>query len=851
MNPSQYARVTVNVPTVTGVFDYHIPETLLPLAAPGCLVEVPFGKQNVQGIILELLDAPSIEETRPITSLIDPSPVLTSYQISLAKVLAEETLSPLAVCLTLMLPPGLSQLSDLLYHLSTPVDGEIPDLTNFSLLQQKILAELKKREDLRGRQIDAAFSHQDWRKAIKPLEKLGLITNQPVLPAPGIHPKVVRTVQLACPPGEVEAYASGLESLAANRKPAAERRLAVLQFLLKEPWPVEAPWVYASSGATLPDLYRLADEGKVILSEIQVWRDPLAEIEWAPYQAPVLTSNQQQALATILDEIEHGAEKPCLLHGISGSGKTEVYLQAAAKVIEAGRQVFVLVPEISLTPQTVHRFLGRFPGQVGLIHSRLSAGERYDTWQRVRSGKLNIVIGPRSALFSPFPNPGLIILDECHDDSYAQSDTPPRFSTVQAAIHLGKTCKAGVILGTATPPVELFYRAQQEKWKIISLPLRIIAHRQAVQTHLDQQVVTSQPLSSAIMSTMLSDQIETGNLPPVTVVDMRAELKSGNRSMFSRALTDALTQVLQNNQQAILYLNRRGAATFVFCRDCGSSLRCPRCDLPLTWHSDEKILICHICRYQRKMPDKCPQCGGSQIRQYGAGTEKVEAEVNLRFPGARTLRWDAETARLKGADEIILSHFSNHRADILIGTQMISKGLDLPLVTLVGVILADVGLNFPDYRAGERTFQLLTQVAGRASRSALGGQAVFQTFQPENYALQCAARHDFHRFYELELDYRRHLGYPPFNRLVRLEYRSPKSELAEQSAFNLAEQINHWLEEGRFSATEIIGPAPCYFHKWNGQYRWQIILKGPNPALILRGKALSDWRVEVDPVSVL
>lgn len=851
MNLPQFARVTVNVPSVTGVFDYRIPEMLLPLAAPGCLVVVPFGKQNVQGIILELLDAPSIEETRPITSLIDPSPVLTPYQISLAKIIAEETLSPLAVCLTLMLPPGLSQLSDLLYHFTAPVESEKPVLTNLSPLQQKIISIFDKKGDLRGRQIDALFSHQDWRKAIKPLEKLGLVTNRPVLPAPGIRPRVVRTVQLSCLPEEVEEYASGLEKLPLNRKPAAERRLAVLHFLLKEPWPVEAAWVYASTGASLPDLYRLAEDGKVILSEIQIWRDPLAEIEWAPYLAPILTSNQQTVLAAILNEIEQGAENPCLLHGISGSGKTEIYLQAAAKVIESGRQVFVLVPEISLTPQTVHRFLGRFPGQVGLIHSRLSPGERYDTWQRVRNGKLNIIIGPRSALFSPFPNPGLIILDECHDDSYAQSDTPPRFSAVQAAIHLGKICKAGVILGTATPPVELFYRAQQEKWKILNLPRRILAHRLAVQNHLDQQTMTNQATSSIEAPTRLSDEIETGILPPVTVVDMRKELKSGNRTMFSKALTDALTQVLQNNQQAILYLNRRGAATFVFCRDCGSSLRCLRCDLPLTWHSDEKILICHICRYQRKMPEKCPQCGGTQIRQYGAGTEKVEAEVNLRFPAARTLRWDAETARLKGADEIILSHFSNHRADILIGTQMIAKGLDLPLVTLVGVILADVGLNFPDYRAGERTFQLLTQVAGRASRSALGGQAIFQTFQPENYVLQCAARHDFHRFYEVEMEYRRRLGYPPFNRLIRLEYRHPKSELAEKVAFNLAEQINHWLVEGRFSATEIIGPAPCYFHKWNGQYRWQIILKGPNPALVLKEKNLSDWRVEVDPVSVL
>ncbi|MHC1781577.1 MAG: primosomal protein N' [Anaerolineaceae bacterium] len=848
MTQPRYARVTVNVPAVTGVFDYLIPEELSSAALPGCLVEVPFGAQEVQGIILELLETPEVSETRPIRCLLDPQRVLTSHQISLAREISRDNLAPLAACLTLMLPPGLSQMADTLYSLEKEPEGAGRTVETMAPIQQRILGLLQKRGPLRGRQLDAAIPRQEWRKAAKGLEKAGLVNARPVLPPPGIRPKFIRTAQLACPPWEVEAFADQIDALPKNRQPAARRRLGVLRFLVKAPWPVEAAWVYASTGASLPDLASLSDDGLVVFSEAEIWRDPLAETDHTPEPVPTLTADQQAALAEIMTMLAGGGQIPCLLKGVSGSGKTEIYMQAAARTLAAGRQVIILVPEISLTPQTVHRFLGRFPGQVGLIHSRLSPGERYDTWQRVRRGKINLVVGPRSALFSPFLNPGLIVLDECHDESYAQSDSSPRFNAVEAAIQLGKTCRAGVILGTATPPVDLYFRAVKEGWKIVNMDRRILGHRKAVQEHLNRQMYNGHTLSPNQTET---GQVETDFLPPVTVVDMRSELKAGNRSIFSRALSEGLQAVLNNNQQAILYLNRRGSASYVFCRECGASLHCPRCDLALTWHADTKQLICHTCRYQRGMPAKCPECGSNQIRQYGAGTEKVEEEVNRLFPDARTLRWDADTSRLKGANELILSHFSNHRADILIGTQMIAKGLDLPLVTLVGAVLADVGLNFPDYRAGERTFQLLTQVAGRASRSSLGGRAIFQSFQPAHYAIQLASHHDFQGFYQMEIDYRRRLGYPPFNRLVRLEYRHLNAETAENAAQKMAGLLEHWLVEAKYTSTEMIGPAPCYFQRANSLYRWQILLKGPNPAKILQEKNLTDWRIEVDPMNVL
>jgi len=339
-------------------------------------------------------------------------------------------------------------------------------------------------------------------------------------------------------------------------------------------------------------------------------------------------------------------------------------------------------------------------------------------------------------------------------------------------------------------------------------------------------------------------------LPGVSVVDMRQELRAGNRSIFSNDLREAIESIINTNQQAILFLNRRGTATYVFCRDCGYVVRCPRDDKPLTYHRSQDGLICHTCGYVRKVPTKCPECGGKHIRQLGTGTEKVEEMVHEYFPSARTLRWDAETSRKKGAHERILSQFSSHQADILIGTQMLAKGLDLPLVTLVGVVLAEVGLTLPDFRASERTFQVLTQVAGRAGRSPLGGQVILQTYMPDHYAIQAAAHHDFTGFYEHEIAYRRELRYPPFWRLVRLEYRHHEQDAAESAANALAEQVKLWVAQGD-ARTEMIGPAPCFFSRLHGRYRWQIILRGKDPRRILRHRRLSDWKIEVDPSSIL
>jgi primosomal protein N' (replication factor Y) len=659
-----------------------------------------------------------------------------------------------------------------------------------------------------------------------------------------VRAKKVNTVQLIVTPQKAEA---NMDDLGRHGTMALERRQKMMRYLIEEPGPVNVSWVYAHSGGNLADLRVLAEKGLVGLGESEVWRDPLEDLEVRVSQAPELTREQRVCLDEILAGLEEAAAgrtpPPYLLHGVTGSGKTEVYLCAVAAVLRMGKRALVLQPEIALTPQAVRRFMARFPGQVGLIHSRLSAGERYDTWRRARGGELDLIVGPRSALFAPLPDIGLIILDESHDDSYYQSE-PPFYHARRAAIQYARLCGAVCLMGSATPDVTSTYYAAQKKWRYLRLPARIMAHRAVIQSQARRFGWTPRYKP-------LEGQADTIELPPVEVIDMRAELKAGNRSIFSRALQTELSSVLNHNQQAILFLNRRGTATYVFCRDCGHVMRCPNCDLPLTYHGSQNALTCHYCAYHRGVPKTCPSCKSSRIRHYGTGTERVEEEVLSLFPKARTLRWDYETTRKKGAHDAILTHFHAHRADILVGTQMLAKGLDLPLVTLVGVVLADVGLNLPDYSAPERAFQVLTQVAGRAGRSPLGGQVVLQTFEPEHYVIQAAKQHSYRAFYQKELAYRRELGYPPFANILRLEYRHLEEAKAEAAALKMAADLRTWIQnEGRHS-TEIIGPVPPFFARLSGYYRWQIVLRGPDPAGLLRGRRLSEWRIEVNPPSLL
>ncbi|MAT43464.1 MAG: primosomal protein N' [Anaerolineaceae bacterium] len=827
----RYVQVVVNLPQVDGAFDYHVPEEMESVQI-GSLVLVPFGSQIVQGIITQLIHQPQVSQTKAIIGVVDSRPVMTEAQFQLANWMAKETVAPLTTCLQLMVPPGLNQQADRLFTLISN-EVEVP----LSPLQRLLITRLEEKGPQRGRQLERAFPRRSWRESIKRLQSHGMVRVDAYLPAPKVQPKKIKMVQLACDPARIS---DRLEDIGRQGK-AAERRKQIMDLVLEEPWGVSASVLYAMTGGSLADLKKLAEEDLIQFTETEIFRDPMENYEWVKQTPPTLTVDQRLVWQRIEENLKTGNnQKPYLLHGVTGSGKTEIYLKMVGKVLNQGGQAIVLVPEISLTPQTVRRFHARFPGQVGIVHSKLSMGERYDTWRRARNGDLSVVVGPRSALFTPFENLKLIILDESHDDSYMQDDFLPHYHAVTTAEAYARFADAFLLYGSATPSIDMVYRAKRENWPILEMPGRVLAHRLAVSKQIESSSVED-----------IEGDVRYMPLPKVSIVDMRSELKSGNRSMFSRELHQSIQETLEQGYQTILFLNRRGTATYVFCRDCGYRLTCPQCDIPLTFHQDKNQLICHLCNYSRFIPKTCPQCSSTRVRQFGTGTEKVEQEVSSTFPGARVLRMDSGVTRQKGAHEFLLKQFANRQADILVGTQMLAKGIDLPFVTLVGVVLADVGLNMPDFRASERTFQLLTQVAGRAGRSPLGGKVIFQTYQPDEYPIQFAAKHDFNRFYEHEIISRSKMVYPPFSRLIRLEFRNQNAGVVKSDAERTAMKIQHWIETGNFKQSAIIGPVPCFYQRVSGYYRWQLIVRGPAPLKIIEGKDLGGAIVTVDPVNLL
>ncbi|MFN2111985.1 MAG: primosomal protein N' [Anaerolineales bacterium] len=846
----RYARLAVNVPHVQGIFDYHLPPENQEDYALGQLVEVPFGRQDVQGVIIDFPTIPAVLETKAAGKILDPDSVVTEGQIELAWQISRETLAPLGVTLLAMVPAGLSVQADIEYQLTREAAARLKAdqsvLEEYTPAQQNLLELLIERGPLRGRQLDRALPHKNWRTSAGSLMRRGVLESQSTLEDPSVKPKTERQLMFTADPSQALEQMDGLARSAYPE--ALARRQAALKLVMDSDQPLALSEIYQATGAKLSDLKQLCKQGLTRIIEVPVLRDPLEDLTIQPAAAPRLTPDQARVWDPIRRAFGEADPAPFLLQGVTGSGKTEIYLLAVEEAIRRGKQAIILVPEIALTPQTVSRFLSRFPGRVGVLHSELSPGERYDTWRLARAAALDIVVGPRSALFTPFPNPGLIVVDECHDGSYYQGDLAPRYHALPAAVAYAKISGAVCILGSATPDVATRYHSDHGRWTYLSLPERILAHKASIQVQLNQaRQHPENPRYQAV-----DDDLQMTTLPEVQVVDMREELKAGNRSIFSRSLEEALRTTLEKDQQAILFLNRRGSASYVFCRDCGHALRCPRCDTSLTAHLSDGSLRCHHCGYQRSFPHKCPVCGSKRIRHLGTGTEQVEAAVKKLFPEARTMRWDRDTTRTKGAHWEIMERFASHQADVIVGTQMLAKGLDLPLVTLVGVVLAESSLYLPDYRAAERTFQVLTQVAGRAGRSPLGGQAIMQTFEPDHYVIQAAAGHDYQGFYDQEIRYRQELGYPPFQNLVRLEIRDRDYKTAEAKIRTYAAVLEGWIEREGFRATHLVGPTPPYFSKIRGEYRWQLLVKGPDPVKLIRDHHPGpDWIIEVNPPTIL
>ncbi|HBE2176846.1 TPA: primosomal protein N' [Enterococcus faecalis] len=768
------AKVIVDVPTMQTdqPFTYLVPENLNEQLAVGMRVEVPFGNGNrhVQGFVLAIepmaamvLDEANVQ-LKELVAVLDLKPVLNTEMLALADYMKEKTFAFKITCLQTMLPSVMRADYQKYIYLTDELSEELQDQLFYGL--EEISWDQAQERGLLP-QLMALRKQQkvDIRYEVTTRNKV----------------KMVRFIQAAKEFEQLEEIRLGLRKGAKKK----EQLLYYLQRLGTEK--ITAVKEMKELGFSTALLNEAAKNGWLTFIEKEAYRDPFANQTFEKTTALSLNAEQQVAVETILQSVQEQQSQTYLLEGITGSGKTEVYLQVIAEVLNQGKTAIMLVPEISLTPQMVQRFKSRFGEHVAVMHSGLSQGEKYDEWRKIERGEAEVVVGARSAIFAPIENIGVIIIDEEHEASYKQEETP-RYHARDLAIWRSEYHHCPVVLGSATPSLESRARAQKNVYQRLRLTQR-------------------------------ANQAAT--LPTIDVVDMRQEVENGNVSSFSMSLQEKLQERLEKNEQSVLLLNRRGYSSFVMCRDCGYVLPCPNCDISLTLHMDSKTMKCHYCGHEERIPYRCPNCGQDKIRYYGTGTQKVEEELQTLLPESRILRMDVDTTRRKGAHEKILRTFGEGQADILLGTQMIAKGLDFPNVTLVGVLNADTALNLPDFRSSERTFQLLTQVSGRAGRAEKPGEVIIQSFNPEHYAIQLAKAQDYEDFYTKEM-YIRHRGdYPPYYFTVQITASHPEENEAAKQMFQIATK----LKQGLSTQAILLGPTPNAIMRVNNRYFYQVIIK--------------------------
>ncbi len=800
-----------------GILSYALPQQWHARIDVGQLVWVPLRKQLVLGVVVAWGEDQGRAGLKPIHAPVEPAYRLNEDRLAVAAWLSRQTATSFFAAVSPFLPPGVAHRAVEHLRLAPEV---ISGTVNVTPAQRRLLALLEERGEL---SLDAARASlgSSLVSVVPKLEQQGLIERVVHVTHRSPNPRLERFVRLVSDDLHV-----------VNNAP---RQRAVVDFLvqrarlapLDDGGLVRVADVLERTGTDPSTLVALRRKG--VVEEIALPRSSVT-VEVSPAPAPALTPLQASAWREVERALTTRDPTPLLLHGVTGSGKTEIYLRAVAWCLRHGRSALILVPEIGLASQVVRRFTARFPGKVAVLHSALPDADRYGTWQAVSAGSFPVVVGPRSALFAPVDDLGLIVLDEEHDGAYKQ-EADPRYHARGLAEFLAAQQGAVVIHGSATPAVETYWRSEGSEVRRLSLPARVGP---------DLGAVDGDRTRGAL------------DLPDVDVVDMRLELHRGNSSLFSHRLREVLERALAAREQAILFLNRRGLATVVLCRSCGGSLLCPLCDVPLVYHQDRHRLLCHRCNHRETPPGGCPTCRGS-LNYFGAGTQRVEEEVRKLLPDARVLRWDQDSIRREGGHERMLRRVERREVDVLVGTQMIAKGLDLPLVTAIGVIHADTMLHLPDFRSGERTFQLLTQVAGRAGRRAPGSQVVVQSYTPDHYAIQAASRHDYAAFYAEEIDFRRAHGYPPFSRLVRYLFRHADDAVCAAEADTMAlELARHARRAAPSLRVDLLGPTPAFASRVRGRYQWQIVLRADDLEPLLDGlPARPGWTVDVDPQSLL
>ena len=763
---SKYVGVIVDVATqqTNRPYTYRVPEELTTVVAPGMRVEVPFGRRQVQGFVVETTDqAPEGVKLRSLTRLVDVNPVLGEEQLQLADWLVGQTFAFKISCLQAMLPAAMRAQYQKTVVLVAP---------------EKVPADVC---PLFGEKGEIAFDDDRLTPAvmrtIAELQRSGAVKIVYHVTERGRKKTVPQVVPCKT--------AAEYRELATHVRTNAVRQRELLDRLAQLDAPVLQADFLRGTHLTVAHLRTAEKQGWLTRKQVEQYRDPFnAPVKKT--QAPPLMPDQEKAVAAITAAEEAKTPTPFLLEGVTGSGKTEVYLQTIAAALKYQRTALMLVPEIALTPQMVNRVRGRFGHQVAVLHSGLSVGEKYDEWRRIARGEAQVVVGARSAVFAPLKNIGIIIIDEEHEGSYKQ-DSMPRYHARDVALWRARYHQCPVVLGSATPALESRARAQKGVYQWLRLPHRINGQ----------------------------------DLPRVQLVDMRRVMGKTQVADFSPQLVTALRERLNRNEQVVLMLNRRGYAAFAMCRECGFVVQCPNCDISLTFHRDRQRMQCHYCGHEQPVPQECPQCGSRYIGFYGTGTQKVAEELHQLVPAARVLRMDVDTTRRKGAHERILEQFGNHDADVLLGTQMIAKGLDFPDVTLVGVLNADTGLSLPDFRASERTFQLLTQVSGRAGRADKAGEVIIQTFNPDHYAIQLAGKQDYEGFFVREMQVRHQNDYPPYFYTIQLTAGGPK----EAQVLRVLTKVRGELTRILSPQARLLGPTPQMVTRVNNRYYYQLIIK--------------------------
>tara|TARA_B110000438_G_scaffold24798_1_gene23127 strand:- start:7094 stop:9589 length:2496 start_codon:yes stop_codon:yes gene_type:complete len=829
----RFAEVAVDFPDEhSRTFTYSIPETLTLVV--GDLVWVPFGSRTIQGVVFETIATAEteLEKIRPVTARTVDGPFVSEHLIRVARWVAEFYRTTLFTACSLLLPPGASS------RLRTWISPGViyRELSNREQAAVSYVIEndrapksrVARRLGLGGSQIVDRLVRQQIFYAESEWEK------------PRVSAVYSNRIELAVSETEAQSLVSQhAETRSHKRSDLLEwfltGKVAQTKSALNEQFGITAvKWAFG--------------ENLLSTRKIRRDRDPLAGYFFQQEFAHSPTELQKNAIDKIVAQIittqpaSNPSDRQFLLHGVTGSGKTEVYLQAIEACIAVGKRAMFLVPEIALTPQTLRRIASRFPGKVGILHSGLTIGQRYDQWWRVKNGDFPIILGSRGAIFAPIDNLGLIVIDEEHEWTYKQGDQTPRYHARAVAERISEETGATLVLGSATPEISSYRAAKAGRYQLLTLPDRVGSSQSTEDDAGDSD------RNESVLST-------TPSMAKVDIVDMRDERSDGHFEMLSRKLIDSMHDALHVGGKVILFLNRRGSASFIQCKDCGQVRQCKKCDTSLTFHRNAEDsraqngkLVCHYCSYTVSAGTKCPSCDGKQMHRSSPGTQMAVEAVNQYFPKVEVLRWDSDIAKTAADHQRIMDEFVQSKAGVLVGTQMVAKGLDIPSVTLVGVISADTGLAVPDFRAGERAFQVLAQVVGRSGRGAWGGRAVIQTFNPDHYAIVAAADQDYEMFYDTEIRLRASQANPPFTRLLKLMHSAGNDEIAKAEAKRMAKALLDAREAHGETGIEVIGPTPGYPVKMRNMYRWQILLKGSHPERLLElVPSGSLWAVDVDP----